>query len=247
MSPAILIQLVALVLSVLLTLIRLPDALRGKGRIMFFAGVLLSLAVALSLEPIYLSVDALMGGVNLANLVIRFSLYGVMMLLGIRCAAAFGSERARKLVGGAAGLIMLGLTAGVTAVLFGLSDLPESSTGLRAYHDDQSTVQWYAEMGRIYPAYVAACLVGPAIARARYRPARPAHRLGAGLMAAGFSMIIVFAALKLLPIAIGDADVLLPFGAIVLVVIGLVLFWASAKWASRANPVNRLADEQRPL
>jgi hypothetical protein len=244
MSVGTFIQWLALALCVIFAAMRLPDALRGKGRSVFAVLVLLSVAVALSLAPIYLFVDGLLGGANIANLLIRFSLYAIMLLLGMRVAAAFGSTRALTFIRGPIGIAVLGLTVVGTAILFVLSDLPESSTGLRAYAD-QATVHWYSHMGRIYPAYVSVCLLGSAIARARDTSARGLHRVATALMAVGFTMVIAHTVLQLIAIRTGAADLILPFGAIVLVTTGLTMIWLSRRSALKERSVNFLADEQR--
>lgn len=244
MSGGAFIQWLALALCVIFAALRLPDALRGKGRIIFAVLVLLSLSVALSLTPIYLFVDGLLGGVNVANLVIRLSLYAIMMLLGIRCAAAFGSSSARKHLTGPVGVGVLAATVLATVVLFVVSDLPESSTGLKAYAD-QATVRWYADVGRFYPAYVSLSLVAPAVTCVRDRSTRSLHRVAAALMAAGFVMLVAMTFLKLLPIDIGVADVILPFGAIVLVTTGLTMFWLSRRRAGKERSANFLGGRHR--
>lgn len=246
MSVGTFIQWLALALCVIFAVMRLPDALRGKGRSVFAVLVLLCVAVALSLSPIYLFVDGLLGGANVANLLIRFSLYAIMLLLGIRVAAAFGSRRALTFIRGPVGIAVLGLTVVATVILFVLSDLPESSTGLRAYAD-QATVHWYAHMGRIYPAYVGVCLLGSAIARVRDASARSSHRAAAALMALGFIMVFAHAALKLTGIRTGAADLILPFGAIVLVTTGLTVIWLSRRRATGERLANFLAEEHRRL
>ena len=244
MSVGTFIQWLALALCVIFAATRLPDAMRGKGRSIFAVLVLLCVAVSLSLSPIYLFVDGLLGGANLANLLIRFSLYAIMLLLGLRGAVAFSSERALRLIKGPLGTAVLGLTVLATVILFGLSDLPESSTGLRAYAD-QPTVHWYSHLGRIYPAYVGACLLGPAIASARDTSARGLHRVAAAFMAGGFAMVLAHTVLKFTGVRTGAADLILPFGAIVLVTTGLTMIWLSRRRAVRDRSANFLADEHR--
>ena len=92
MSAGSFIQWLALALCVIFAATRLPDALRGKGRSIFAVLVLLCVAVGLSLAPIYLFVDGLLGGANIANLLIRFSLYAIMLLLVICGASELLSE-----------------------------------------------------------------------------------------------------------------------------------------------------------
>lgn len=232
MSGGSIIQWVALALCLVFAAVRLPDALRGRGRSVFAVLVLLVVAVALSLDPVYLLVDGLLGGVNIANLLIRLCLYAIMILLGMRCAAAFGSKGARTLISGPLGIAVLAITVIATIVLFVASDLPTSSTGLQGYAD-QETVRWYADLGRVYPAYVAACLLPPAVLGIWNRSVRPMHRLAAGLMSTGFFMVLVFATLELFPMKLGRADVLLPFGAIVLVTTGLTMIWGSRRRSAK--------------
>ena len=246
MSVGVVIQWLALGLCLLFAAIRLPDALRGRGRSVFAVLVLLCVAVALSLPHIYLAVDSLLGGVNIANLVIRLSLYAIMLLLGMRGAAAFGSERALRLIRGPLGVTALTVTVVGTVLLFALSDLPESSTGLRAYAG-QTSVQWYAHLGRLYPAYIGACLIGSAVARARDATALRLHRSAAGLMAVGFAMVLAHATLQLTGLPTGAADLILPFGAIVLVTMGLAMIWLSGRRATSGRASNFLASEDRKL
>ncbi len=236
-----LIQWLVLASCIVFALLRLPDAIRGRGRSVFAAMVLLVVAVGLSLPQIYLPVDGLLGGVNIANLVIRFSLFAIFVLLGIRIAGAFRSPRTRWLIVGPLGLTVLGAVGLVTIVLFALSDLPESSTGLFAY-GDQDTVRLYAEVGRLYPGYVAACLVLPAWKGLLDPAGGLAYRSASALLAVGFSAVVVFAVLCLLAGAhLGAWEIILPFGSILLVVSGLTVIWASRRRTELTPPGNNLA------
>jgi hypothetical protein len=233
------IQWAALALCVLGAVLRVPGVRRGRGRMIFAALVLLSVAVGLSLPPIYLAVDGALGGQNLANLIVRLSLYAVLVLLGLRMAAAFGAARARSLIVGPVGITVLLLTVAATLVLFALSDLPRSSTGLAGY-GGQATVELYAGVGRLYPGYVAACLVWPALSAARCAGSRPVYRVACSLLAAGFALVVGFAGLKLVDsVALGVFEVLMPFAAILLVVLGLTLIWFSRRH-EELRTINRL-------
>lgn len=244
MSVGMATQWLALALCVIFAAIRLPEAIRGRGRSVFAVLVLLCVAVALSLSPIYLFVDGILGGTNIANLFIKFCLYTIVLLLGIRCAVAFGSERARRSIGGPLGMAALTITVLVTLVLFVLSDLPESSTALNAY-DDQYTVLRYADIGRAYPAYVAACLLRPAFASACDGRNRTFHRVAAAMIGTGFLKVLLLTVLLLFPLDIGAASLIMPFGAIVLVTTGLTMIWLSRRRATGRRSANFLADEHR--
>jgi hypothetical protein len=235
-----LIQWAALLLCILGALLRMPGVRQGRGRMIFAALVLMTVAVALSLPPIYLPVDGVLGGWNAANLIIRLSLYAVVVLLGLRMAAAFNAERVRALIVGPVGVSVLLFAVAATVVLFALSDLPESSTGLARYHGQQ-TVERYADIGRLYPGYVSACLVWPAAAGALRSGSLPAYRLACSLLAAGFFLVVGFAVLELVEgLDLGVFELVLPFGAILLVVSGLTLIWFS-RLRGRSRQRNALA------
>ncbi|MHA7154517.1 hypothetical protein [Arthrobacter sp. TMN-50] len=221
-------------------LLRLPDAVRGRGRGVFVALVLLVVAVGLSLPQIYLPVDGFLGGINIANLIIRLSLFAIVVLLGIRIAAAFRSRRTRSLIVGPVGVAVLGLFVLGTVALFVVSDLPESSTGLQAYYG-QGTVQYYAEAGRLYPGYVAACLILPAVKGVADPTGRLAHRGASALLAIGFLAVTYFAVARLAVGDLGIWEVILPFGAILLVTTGLTIIWATRRRTERSPQGNPLA------
>ncbi len=235
------IQWAALGLCAAGSAIRIPGLRDARGRTMFLALVLLTFAVGLSIDPLYRAMDAVLGGVNVANLLLRMALYAVFLLFGIRMAAAFGSMRARRLIAGPFGLSILALTVAATLHFFVSSELEGSSTGLHAFAG-QDTVQQYAAVGRLYPGYVAACLVIPAALAAFDRHARIIHRVACALVASGYSLVVVFVLLRLTALDLMYWDVLLPFSAILLTVLGLCLIRASHVIGRRsASAANRLA------
>jgi hypothetical protein len=235
------IQWIVLAVCALGAFVRLPGVLHGRGRMVFTALVLLTIAVALSLDVIYLVVDSLMGGVNLANLLIRFLLYAVFLLIGVRMAAAFDSPGARRLIAGPFGIAVLIVTISATLYFFLASELQGSSTGLRDF-GYQDTVLQYAAVGRLYPAYVAACLVVPGVRAAFDRGSRPLHRVASGLLACGFAIVDAYVVLRLMPIELHQWDIILPFLAILLTVLGLCLIWLSHIVSRRGHrQANKLA------
>ena len=225
MTAGFAVQVSAFALSSLFALFRLPDAIRGRNRSIFFCMVLIAVSTGLSLSVIYDFIDPLLGGFNLANLLLRYSLYGVFVILGVRGAAAFGADWARRLIVGPVGLAVLGLTVVLTAGFFAASDIPVTSTGLLDYND-QVTVEVYGMLGRMYPAYVAACVCAPALAAARNSRYRMPHRVGSGLFGTGLAVVVLFTALTLVA-DIGVFMLLLPFSAVILVTLGLAVMWMS--------------------
>lgn len=233
-------QVLAFALSSLFALFRLPDAIRGRNRSMFFCVALIAVSTGLSLPVFYEFIDPLLGGMNLANLLLRYALYGVFVILGLRGAAAFGAEWARRLIIGPIGLAVLGIVVVLTAGFFVASDIPATSTGLLDY-SGQVTVEVYGMLGRLYPAYVAACVCAPALAAARNPRYRMPHRVGSGLFGAGLAVVVVFTALTMV-MEIGVFMVLLPFSAVILVTLGLVVMWISHRLQMKRPRRSALAD-----
>lgn len=236
-------QVVAFVLSSLFALFRLPDAIRGRNRSMFFCMVLIAVATGLSLPLFYEFVDPLLGGMNLANLLLRNALYGVFVILGLRGAAAFGADWARRLIIGPIGLLVFGVIVVLTAGFFAASDIPETSTGLLDY-SGQVTVEVYGMLGRLYPAYVAACVCAPALAAAVNSRYRMPHRIGSGLFGTGLAVVVVFTALTMV-MDLGIFMVLLPFSAVILVTLGLTVMWISRRVSQRQPKVSLLAERYK--
>lgn len=240
MTAGFVVQVLAFAVSALFALIRLPDAIRGRNRSMFACLVLMAVSTGLSLSVFYEFIDSLLGGVNVANLVLRISLYAVFTILGFKGAAAFGAPRARSAVAGPVGLAVLGATVLLTIYFFAVSELPYTSTGLYAF-DDHESVHIYAHLGRLYPAYVAACISLPALAASWNRRYRPAHRTGSGLFGAGLAVVVVFAVLTLFG-KLGAFMLILPFSAVILVVLGLTVMWISHRLSTRRPKANLLRE-----
>ena len=72
-------QWVVLGVCLLCTAWRLPALRSGHNRGLFWIFALASIAVALSIPSIYLPVDQLLGEHNLANVIVRLSLFAVYL------------------------------------------------------------------------------------------------------------------------------------------------------------------------
>ncbi|MDF9279087.1 hypothetical protein P4U43_14960 [Arthrobacter sp. EH-1B-1] len=189
MSPSTLMAWVLLVLCSVLTLTRVPAAMRGHNRSSLFAFALISTVLALAIPNIYAAVDAALGGMNLANLASRVMLIGVFTIVGLRVAGAVGSFEAKETITGPLGNRVLALCITATAATFFLADVPTSSMGLNAYAD-QPWVEAYRFVSRLYPAFIAAALVRGCTRAARCTARIPSARWAAGLFAAGFGLVM---------------------------------------------------------
>ncbi|MET4060624.1 hypothetical protein ABIB35_002175 [Arthrobacter sp. UYP6] len=235
-------QWIAFGVTVFFGLLRLPGAIRGENRGLFCALIILAVVMALSIPPFYLAVDSVLGGVNIANLLIRYCSFATVVILGAKVAAAFNAPRVQRLIAGQSGLTVLGLAAAAVAVLFFVSDLPESSPALAAYWD-QGTVNAYGDTSRLYQAYVAACLV-PALALCSAdRRRRKDIRISAGLMSLGGVLTVVHSLLilSLWDMQLVVLDRVLPYTAVIVISIGLALIWNSQRVAKRVPQTGSLA------
>lgn len=230
MSPSTMTASALLILCTVLTLTRVPAAVRGHNRSSLFAFALISTVLALAIPDIYSAVDAALGGVNLANLTSRLMLIGVFTIVGLRVAGAVGSFEAKETITGPFGKRMLVVCAAATTATFFMADVPASSMGLNAYAH-QPWVEAYRFISRLYPAFIAAALLRGCVRAAQCHARIPAARGAAGLFAAGFGLVTT------LPVWHG-LDFWLPmqpaidaatYTALVLVALAPTLSWVSRR------------------
>ncbi|MCC3274164.1 hypothetical protein MUK71_00645 [Arthrobacter zhangbolii] len=239
MSLATTVHLSALAVSGLITLTRLPQAIKGRNPLLFWALLMLTVAIALANSAIYLAVDNVLGGINIANLIIRFAMYGFVLILGLKASVAFRSPLAGKCIGGSIGLAVLGVLAVLMVVLFVLADMPSSSPGLRDYAQ-QLPVILYTALGRAYPAYVSACLIGPAFATAAHRRRPALIRTASALIALGLSGAVLYALQDHTPWDVSPWDHLVPYSALISCTLGLALLGGRRMALNREEKQTRL-------
>lgn len=216
-------QWVALAVCLGCTAWRIPALAQRRNRGMFWTFAFLSICVALSIPAIYMPLDALLGGRNLANVFLRLSLFAVFYLLASRVAAAYNSPLARRLIKGPVGLaILIACSLGIWISYF-LSDVEGSSTGMAGLAD-QPSIEAYKVFGLAYAAYAAAVVVIPT-AKAAFSNRPMLDRTAALLMCIGFAMVCASVPLQLLEN--GTIEALFSFGPILFVAAGLALVWIS--------------------
>jgi hypothetical protein len=219
--------------ALLLAVVRVPAAVRGENRLMVWLFALFAAAILLSIEAPYLAIDAALGGVNLANLILRFLIYGVCLLLAVRVARAFGSRTAEHALFGPWGLAALALVGAGTVASFLLMGLQPSSVGLRGGMDEF----WfgiYAALGRVYPTFTGVVLI-PALVRAAASQAVGALRLAAGLLAAGYTLLIFTNLFPVMPTSWVAVMQGMNYSVLLLLFSGLAVIWI-AGMQSRRSP-----------
>ncbi|OFI39185.1 hypothetical protein BIU82_15060 [Arthrobacter sp. SW1] len=220
-----------LIVCVAMTAVRIPSAIRGRNRTMFFLFALLSADILLSIKEPYLAIDAVLGGFNLANLLLRFMLYGTFLLLGVKTAAAFGSEAGLRAIRGPVGLAVLGLVAALTAWIFFTMDTRGSSVGLSGLHQN-AALESYAALGRFYPGYVAVCLL-PGIWKAVRSSAPTLLRIASATLFTGLVLLVLTQGFPLLPDGASWLRPVLNYSAALASALGMGGIWLSKSLARR--------------
>ena len=221
-------------LALALALVRIPSALRGQNRLMLGFFALVALAILLSIEGPYLAIDAALGGINLANLILRFLLYGVCLLLAVRVSRAFNAREAQRILLGPWGLAALALAGAGTVLSFLLLGRMPSSVGLGA-GDNQHWFELYSALGRLYPTFTGLVLVRRLVQAAR-SPGRPALRGSAALLAAGYILLACTNVFPIMPDSWLAARQAMNYSAILFLLSGLAVIWVAGLAARRRAP-----------
>lgn len=74
----------------LVAVARVPSAVRGRNRTLFYIFALLTLATLLSIEAPYLAIDQALGGVNATNLLLRYVIFAAIFFVASASPAALG-------------------------------------------------------------------------------------------------------------------------------------------------------------
>lgn len=67
-------------------LARIPSAVRGENRSLFYIFILATLAILLSIDGPYVAIDSVLGSTNVTNLILRFVVFAVIFFIG--CASS---------------------------------------------------------------------------------------------------------------------------------------------------------------
>lgn len=242
MIPAL--QWSTLLVCALVALFRTPAALRGENRSLFGIFVLATIAMLLSIESSYVVVDTWLGSANYANLLLRFVIYGTVLLAGYKIARAFSHSGGVRLLRGPLGFAVLALVSLATVVPFLLADTAGTSVGMAALPDqsehNQQLIRLYTAAGRLYPAFVAACLL-PATLGAVVSRLPGLVRSGAAVLSFGAVAMILLSFGELLPRSLTFLQYYISSAAVLGLVVGLTLIWVgkvAAQRAARASAVH---------
>lgn len=226
---------------------RIPSAIRGENRSLFYIFALMALAILLSISAPYVAIDQALGGVNVANLILRFVIFGAIYFVGIRITRGFGATDGYRLLTGRIGMAILAIISIAVVVLFLLMDTAGSSAGLGAVagKDARNDVlaEYYGAAGRAYPAYVSLVLL-PAMCRACRSTLPPLIRIAAFLLAVGAVTIALSLLFPLLPPELGSVQFIINYTAILCFIIGLSLIWVARLRSARSGRSPKTSTEK---
>ncbi|WP_311133353.1 hypothetical protein [Arthrobacter oryzae] len=219
-----------------LALARIPSVLRGENRSLFSLYALMTLAVLLSIDGPYLAIDQALGGLNIANLILRFLIFGTVFFLGIRIARGFGAGDALRRITGPVRIAVAAAASLAVIVLFAMMDTAGSSAGLVAVFAKDpghaALVEYYGAAGRLYPAYVMLALL-PAMLQTLPSRLPILVRSSAALLAAASVAITLSLLSPVIPQSLEFLRYLLNYSAILCLLTGLALIWLSKSLAKR--------------
>ena len=220
-----------LLVCLAITIARIPSLLRGENRVVFYIFALITLDILLSIEGPYLAIDALLGGVNVTNLILRFLLYGTFLLMGIKIAMGFASRSTERAIRGPWGMTVLGITVALTTFFFVITDTRGSTVGMTGLTWGPS-MEAYAALGRFYPGYVSACLL-PAIWRTVVGRYPALLRAASALLFVGLALLLLSQLFPLIPLVHLWLRSLINYSAVLATAIGLAGIWFSKAFARR--------------
>ena len=220
-----------------LTLARLPSAVRGENRSMFSIFALMTLAILLSIDAPYLAVDEALGGMNIANLVLRFVIFAAIFFLGFRVARGFSAHDALRLITGPVGIAVAAAASAAVVAVFLMMDTAGSSAGMAAvFAKDErhaALVEYYGAAGRLYPAFITLALF-PAMVRTLRSGLPVLVRSSAALLALGTVAITLSLLSPIIPPSLGFMRFVFNYSAVLCLVLGLSLIWLAKALAKRA-------------
>jgi hypothetical protein len=231
----------------LVAVTRVPSALRGNNRTLFYIFALMTLATLLSMEAPYVAIDQALGGVNVANLILRLVIFAAIYFVGIRITRGFGADNAYRLITGRMGMTVLALTSLVVVVVFVMMDTAGSSAGMVAVSAKDGRngllVEYYGAAGRAYPAYVSLVLL-PAMVRAVSSTLPAMVRVSAFLLAVGAVAIGVSLVFPLIPPEFGFVEFVINYTAVLGFVMGLALIGVASLVHQRHHPRQKTSTEK---
>ena len=160
-----------------------------------------------------------------------------MLLAGYRIAKAFDAPKSIRLIVGPPGKTVLAVIGIATVILFLWADTAGTATGLSGLParspQNAALIESYAAAGRLYPAYVAACIL-PATFVAISQQLPRTIRIGAFLLTIAFAAMALGTFFPLIPSEVAYLQAVINYTAVLCLALGLAFIWISSLVARRA-------------
>lgn len=236
-------NVVALVVCFVALIVKIPRALKGHGRPSTWGLAMLSGAMLLTVAEVYVPIDRVLGGLNLANVIVRALGFGTAAAMAVTLARIFDSVRVERFVLSWRGALVIAASTAAEVVLLVLAHPQQSGPGVPPLGRDDHFYSWYTAIGALYPAVLAGILLIPTVRYIVDARRDWVTRLAFALMAGGlFGLVIVGA--SWLMYALGAVGIMqgfhwIPWATVILFASGLLVH-AVEGW------VRRLATKPQP-
>ncbi|WP_144267703.1 hypothetical protein [Leifsonia xyli] len=198
-----------------------PPVQRASKRTLTLVSLLFAIAVLLDVDPFVDWLDALLGGIQLPNLILRAVAYTLFFLIALVTARGFGSLLSIWLVKGIPGRVALIVASGLTITAFFFKD--HNAPYAKRSQTGSIALTWQA-----YLAYLCIALLTCLLPAALSPGGAPVLRTSAALIGLG-----CIAAISFLPVRAGEAALnythvvsnLLKMGTVLLLSAGILTPW----------------------
>ena len=147
------------------------------------------------------------------------------------------AQRSIRLIIGPLGKTVLTVVGIATVILFLWADTAGTATGLSGLRarspQNAAFIESYAAAGRLYPSYVAACIL-PATFVAIGQQLPRTVRIGALLLTIAFAAMAFGTFFPLIPADVAYLQAIINYTAVLCLALGLALIWISSLVARRA-------------
>ena len=211
-------------------LLRVPDAVKGRNRMVFGILLLATVCSMLAVSELYEAIDGVLGGRHVTSLILRYLVFATVLLVGLRVTQGLAAARGYSLMAGVLGRWVLVLCCLAVTVTFLLMDTTGAPAGLQTLSGtgtrNAALAPYYTAAGRTYPAYVSLILIPPLLAAVRSQQPRLV-RAGALLVFVGALFAVMSFPVSLAPASWADGLRFVNYAAVLGYVGGLVVFWFS--------------------
>ncbi|MDV2982488.1 UNVERIFIED_CONTAM: hypothetical protein Q9R71_35465 [Actinomycetes bacterium ARC8] len=218
----------------LMLLFRLPSLRKGKGQNwLWLAHLGMATVLYLAVEPVYIWIDSLLGGRNIANLISHIFIALVFYGGCSQIALSIAREDVRQTIQKVSVVTLPACILAMSLIHF-LSDLPYSSMGLNPFRDSSLVLIGKLAM-YVYPSIISSLLVQPLLRAAAQTYDKWQYR-SKRLLGAGFFLVMLSPLGHIAELAyrgFGWLTDILIYPAILLVLLGLSINFL-AKRCSRS-------------